>query len=288
MKESDKTTIQQAVKALLQCKSVLVGAGAGMGVDSGLPDFRGNEGFWKAYPPLAQLGIRFEEMADPNWFVESPQLAWGFYGHRLNLYGSTNPHPGFSILRKWFKELNLSSFVFTSNVDGQFQRSGFPNESIMECHGSLFHLQCVEECGIGIWPAQPGLQIEIDPETLLAQSALPACPTCSGLARPNILMFSDFHWDPTRTNRQGKRLNSWLTGNENPDLLIIELGAGPSIPSVRNTCEQAWKYSGGTFLRINPRDPQVEPNALSLAMGAQDALLAIDRTIDAGRVRSSD
>ena len=72
------------------------------------------------------------------------------------------------------------------------------------------------------------------------------------------------------------------------DMRVIELGAGPSIPSVRNTCEQAWKYSGGTFLRINPRDPQVEPNALSLAMGAQDALLAIDRTIDAGRVRSPD
>ena len=71
-----------------------------MGVDSGLPDFRGNEGFWKAYPPLAKLGIQFEEMANPQWFNDEPNLAWGFYGHRLNKYRKTAPHAGFSILKK--------------------------------------------------------------------------------------------------------------------------------------------------------------------------------------------
>ena len=39
-------------------------AGAGMGVDSGLPDYRGPEGFWRAYPPYRALGLRFEELAD--------------------------------------------------------------------------------------------------------------------------------------------------------------------------------------------------------------------------------
>ena len=47
---------------------LLVTAGAGMGVDSGLPDFRGTEGFWRSYPPLAELGLRFEEVANPAWF----------------------------------------------------------------------------------------------------------------------------------------------------------------------------------------------------------------------------
>jgi NAD-dependent SIR2 family protein deacetylase len=36
---------------------VVIGAGAGMGVDSGLPDFRGPDGFWKAYPPYRHLGL---------------------------------------------------------------------------------------------------------------------------------------------------------------------------------------------------------------------------------------
>ena len=52
-----------------------------MGVDSGLPDFRGDRGFWKAYPPYAKLGLHFAEMANPRWFDSDPELAWGFYGH---------------------------------------------------------------------------------------------------------------------------------------------------------------------------------------------------------------
>ena len=83
------TKIVQVKEALHSSEALLIGAGAGMGVDSGLPDFRGKEGFWKAYPPLAKLGIRFEEMANPKWFQDDPDLAWGFYGHRLHQYRNT-------------------------------------------------------------------------------------------------------------------------------------------------------------------------------------------------------
>jgi len=62
-----------------------VTAGAGMGVDSGLPDFRGDQGFWRAYPPYAKVGLSFADLANPRWFDEAPSLAWGFCGHRLNL-----------------------------------------------------------------------------------------------------------------------------------------------------------------------------------------------------------
>ena len=83
----------ERIRASLESSEALfIGAGAGIGVDSGLPDFRGTEGFWRAYPPLAQLGIRFEEMANPRWFHDNPSLAWGFYGHRLQKYIETIPH----------------------------------------------------------------------------------------------------------------------------------------------------------------------------------------------------
>ncbi|HWM60415.1 MAG TPA: hypothetical protein VNO83_21500, partial [Pseudonocardia sp.] len=72
-----------------------------MGVDSGLPDFRGPEGFWRAYPPYRRLGLGFTDLADPVHFVDDPELAWGFYGHRLALYRCTTPHAGFAVLRRW-------------------------------------------------------------------------------------------------------------------------------------------------------------------------------------------
>jgi hypothetical protein len=70
-----------------------------MGIDSGLPDFRGADGFWKAYPALKQQNRNFKEIANPESFNTMPEIAWGFYGHRLQLYRNTIPHAGFHILK---------------------------------------------------------------------------------------------------------------------------------------------------------------------------------------------
>src|SRR3954464_8610293 len=67
-----------AANAIRSADAILIGAGAGMGVDSGLPDFRGSEGFWKAYPPLKKLGLSFSRIANPYWFRQDPEQAWGF------------------------------------------------------------------------------------------------------------------------------------------------------------------------------------------------------------------
>ena len=109
---------KKAAQWIAGADALVITAGAGMGVDSGLPDFRGDSGFWKAYPALH--GTSFVSMASPRWFNSDPHRAWGFYGHRLNLYRSVTPHDGFDILRQWSIE-NNQAFVFASNVDGQFQ-----------------------------------------------------------------------------------------------------------------------------------------------------------------------
>src|ERR1700730_4140005 len=91
--------LRAAADAVRGADALIIGAGAGMGVDSGMPDFRGPEGFWRAYPPYARLGLRFEQLASPAHFVSDPKLGWGFYGHRTNLYRQTVPHDGFAILK---------------------------------------------------------------------------------------------------------------------------------------------------------------------------------------------
>src|SRR5580700_1190478 len=126
-----------AAKAIFDADALLIGAGAGMGVDSGLPDFRGNEGFWNAYPAFRRQKLSFVELANPAWFDADSGRAWGFYGHRLNLYRATQPHDGFQRLLAWGRSKRRGYFVFTSNVDGQFQRAGFDADRIVECHGSI-------------------------------------------------------------------------------------------------------------------------------------------------------
>lgn len=272
----DEEIIHKAKKSWFTSEAILIGTGAGMGVDSGLPVFRGENGFWKAYPPLAKLGIQFEEMANPRWFRDDPRLAWGFYGHRFNLYRKTIPHRGFEILVKKFKDENIPTFIFSSNVDGQFQKAGFPENLIMECHGSIMHLQCMKSCGYPIWPIDQGTVINIDSETLLAEEPLPACPNCKSIARPNILMFSDFEWDHSRTTYQRKRMEDWLEDKKQKKLLVIEIGAGSDIPTVRLTCEEIFQSIGDQFIRINPIESECNiKNSLSFSMGAEKALKII-------------
>src|SRR5579862_8215903 len=139
--------IEQASRAIARADALVIAAGAGMGVDSGLPDFRGPEGFWRAYPAYGTLGLSFQDLANPVWFERDPELAWGFYGHRLELYRGTRPHYGFSILHRWARRMPHGFFVFTSNVDGHFQQAGFEADRLVECHGSLAWLQCTASCG---------------------------------------------------------------------------------------------------------------------------------------------
>lgn len=61
MTTSMADAIKRAAEAIANADTLLITAGAGIGVDSGLPDFRGSEGFWRAYSALARFGLRFED-----------------------------------------------------------------------------------------------------------------------------------------------------------------------------------------------------------------------------------
>lgn len=271
--------VRLASLAVRSADALLVGAGAGMGVDSGLPDFRGTTGFWNAYPLYAKLGLDFQAMANPRWFSRDPAFAWGFYGHRLGLYRETVPHEGFSILRRWAEGMREGAFVFTSNVDGQFQKAGFPDDRVVEIHGSIHFAQCLGRCD-GIFSAD-AFQVELDPATLRAKEPLPACPRCGGPSRPNILMFGDGFWDGARSDAQEARLEAWLARLTGAKIVVIECGAGTAIPSVRMFSERLARAGNGTLVRINVREPEVPAGAIGLPMGALDALRAIDRALSA-------
>ncbi len=267
--------LETAAKLIRNAEALLIGSGAGMGVDSGLPDFRGPEGFWRAYPRLRKLNLGFEDMANPKWFDTDPRLAWCFYGHRYNLYRRTEPHTGFKILMHWIRALELDHFVYTSNVDEQFQKAGFPKEKIYECHGSLMRFQCFEGCGQKPWIPDPSYEVPIDFKNQVALDPLPSCPECLGIARPNLLMFSDWGWDPASSLKQERNLQRWLMKRDER-LVVIEAGAGTSIPTVRIACESATNDSGGMLIRVNPRESESKQPGVSIPLGAQLALQQMD------------
>ncbi|MBK8258924.1 MAG: NAD-dependent protein deacetylase [Polyangiaceae bacterium] len=274
--------LDRAAEAVSNAQALFITAGAGMGVDSGMPDFRGPEGFWRAYPPYRALGLHFEEMANPRWFIKDPALAWGFYGHRMFLYRQTKPHAGFQILKRWAISKPVEAFVFTSNVDCHFQTAGFSRDLLVECHGTLEYLQCTNACGQEVFPSA-GITVQVNPETFRAEGDLPKCPRCGSLARPNVLMFGDWQWDGSLTERQEKNMAHWFgeVKKKAAPLVIVEMGAGTGVPTVRMTSERITSLFGGTLIRINIREPNVPAGNIGISLGALAALTAIDERVSA-------
>lgn len=271
-----------AADLISQADALVICAGAGMGVDSGLPDFRGNEGFWRAYPALARAQMDFADVANPKTFENEPTLAWGFYGHRLDLYRHTVPHEGFSILRRWSETLAHGAWVFTSNIDGQFQKAGYFEADIHECHGSIHYLQCLTDCGSGIWSSSEFIP-EVDLENCQLLNAAPRCWHCGSIARPNILMFGDWRWLHERMQEQRRREKAWFQrfAKLSGKLVVLDLGAGTSIPSVRHFSERISHEFDARIIRINPREFQV-PSAqdIGFPMGSLEALRSIDAALN--------
>lgn len=269
-------TLARAADWLLAADGLLVTAGAGLGIDSGLPDFRGPGGFWGIYPALGRARIPFEQIANPAAFEHDPALAWGFYGHRLDLYRRCQPHAGYQLLLDYGRALPSGVGVFTSNVDGHFRKAGFAPHEICEIHGSIHHLQCTRGCREAIWPADDFVP-EVDADSCRLRNAAPTCPHCGSLARPNILMFGDWHWLERRTAGQQAALQRWLATVDR--LVCVEIGAGSHIPTVRHFSE----HCGGRLIRINPGEAEV-PNShqgVGLAMGGLAGLQALFAAVDA-------
>jgi NAD-dependent SIR2 family protein deacetylase len=265
----NENNLKAAAKLILRADGLLLTAGAGMGVDSGLPDFRGDGGFYRAYPALGEAGIRFTDVANGLTFQSNPERAWGFYGHRLRLYRDTIPNEGYAIVKELPATMNAGAFVFTSNVDGQFQQAGFVNSRIVECHGSIHHLQCMKACTDHIWSADV-FAPEVDMHTCRLTSPLPRC-----IARPNIFMFDDYAWIHTRTDAQKTKFASWLSTVK--QLVVIEIGAGSDISTVRRRGEAC----DAPLIRINPRESAVSRlTDVGFEIGALDGLRLLREVIN--------
>ncbi|MEF8697705.1 MAG: Sir2 family NAD-dependent protein deacetylase [Candidatus Accumulibacter sp. UW25] len=269
---ANEADVERCARLVQDADGILITAGAGMGVDSGLPDFRGEGGFWKHYPGLAAAGLQFEEIANPRHFDTDPQLAWGFYGHRLNLYRATQPHDGFRLLRELGERMPARYFVYTSNVDGHFQKAGFDPARLVECHGSIEHMQCQAGCSAEIWPAPPKAPI-IDEARCRLMSDIPTCPKCGAVARPNILMFGDAKWIAHRSRIQQLRFHAWRKQVRRP--VVIELGAGVAVPTVR----LFGMGQDAPLIRIDPAECDWPSDAV-LKLGALAGVQALCRALE--------
>jgi len=274
-----RESAEMAAQAIRQADGLLVTSGAGMGVDSGLPDFRGPEGFWNQYKGLGDSGLDYTDIAARPELHNNPTRAWGFWGHSLQLYRDAVPNEGFGILKRWGESMAKGCFVMTSNVDGQFQKAGFDPARIHEVHGSIHRTQCTSmDC------QKVGLADDIDPKVDVENckwlGSLPMC-SCGSMRRPNVFMFVDGpHWREGYYLEQEARLRKWLAGVKK--LVIVEIGAGGAVPTIRKLGERIALQLNGRLVRINPRLERVRRDEdISMKLGGTEALRLIDTELQA-------
>jgi NAD-dependent SIR2 family protein deacetylase len=222
-----------------KAEGVVILAGAGMSVDSGLPDFRGSTGLWTTAKET------FITKATAKGFDTNPLASWNFYVERLINYQTTAPHSGYSQLLQLIALHDKDSFVVTSNVDGHFLTAGYDPGKLHEIHGDLRSIQCNRPCcrNLHSMPKFSSL--------LQTENEIPRCPYCKGFARPNILMFSDPKVVWTNIDQGAERYRNWAAPKL--EILGIEIGAGTGVPSIRIFGEERTT----ALLRINLYEAEV-------------------------------
>ncbi len=122
----DHQLIQRAAKDILHSKKTIAFTGAGISVESGIPDFRGAQGLWQKYDP--------EEYAHIHAFYSNPDKVWLMLKEMFSLIMTAKPNPAHIGLAE-LERMGLLSSVITQNVDGLHQAAG--NTKVIEFHGTL-------------------------------------------------------------------------------------------------------------------------------------------------------
>jgi NAD-dependent SIR2 family protein deacetylase len=273
--------IHDAANLIHEADALIIAAGAGMSVDSGLPDFRGSNGLWTSLLPRGMREQDLGSFTQANCFSDDPLAAWRFYGRALQVCNQSAPHAGYNTLLRWSNLAPRGAFVYTSNVDGHFQRAGFSDHGIVECHGSIHFLQCAKPCSPAIWAAK-GLADALGDIDRLTLAGVPRCIKCGALARPNFMMFGDATWCFPRTGAQLLSLDIWRKGMGNA--VAIEIGAGVAIPAVRMFAEGL----GIPLIRINLHDAGGgSGSTIALRGSALEVLSRIDDALTGGKTSTS-
>jgi len=149
---------------------VLVITGAGVSAESGIPTFRGKDGYWRNLDPT--------KLATPEAFAHDPNLVWDWYRERRQRIRTAQPNPAHQAIAK-LAERTGEFLLVTQNVDDLHRRTGLPSEKMVQIHGDIFITRC-SRCDFR------RQEHEHDDD-----GSLPKCPECSALMRPGVVWFGE-------------------------------------------------------------------------------------------------
>jgi NAD-dependent SIR2 family protein deacetylase len=270
----DQQNLERACAAITAVRNggggLLILTGAGMSVQSGVPVFRAADGtmsadflrYLAAYNG-ARRAHSLPEAADwfdfsvPEMFrPETAREAWHYWRWRT-LRALVEPAADYRELRRLLDYFGPSrAFVETSNCDQLHAKAGLGHDALLEIHGSLGRLQCAGPCAPDLLPADGAFLARLRDEP----DWVPSCPKCARCLRPNVMIFGDDCLVFDELDREQAREKEFLRRFSRPppggesgglDLVVLEVGAGVVVPSIRHHAE-AFGRAGAGLIRVNP------------------------------------
>ena len=221
-------TVAQKLK---DSRKIVFVTGAGISQESGIPTFRGKDGYWRKYDPM--------KLASIDAFYDDPKLVWEWYDDRRKNILDVKPNEGHFAISQMeeFKDV----VVLTQNIDGLHQRSGSTN--VLELHGSIIRIKCTV-CDF------------IDNITENFESLPPKCK-CGSMLRPDVVWFGE----PLPQN-------IWQSAIKEASICDVMIIVGTSlVVSPANTLPVYAKQNGAILIEVNP-EKTVMSNDMTLSIQA--------------------
>ncbi|MDA7600381.1 Sir2 family NAD-dependent protein deacetylase [Gammaproteobacteria bacterium] len=165
-------TFNEIIKLVKASKSTVILTGAGISTESGLPDFRSDNGFWTKNQP-----IQFNEFLLSE---EKQRLSWERNIELHSLLENIKPNLGHMFVEK-ITSFQKNNFLITQNIDGLHQKSGVPKNKIIEIHGSAIEAACLE--------CKAKQNISDFHDAIKFEGPLPQCTVCGGVVKVATISF---------------------------------------------------------------------------------------------------
>jgi len=189
---------------------IVVLTGAGISAESGIPTFRGPNGYWT----VGSTVYRPEELATWQTFASNPRLVWPWYLWRHHVCLKSEPNDAHRALVRLEHHLGDRFTLVTQNVDGLHHRAGNSLECTMEIHGNINFYRCANGCAARR-PIPMLHGVSQDPRFRDDWTDALHCPTCSGWMRPHVLWFDETY------DEELYRFESAIRVTEQADALIV-------------------------------------------------------------------
>ena len=203
---------------------VLVITGAGVSAESGIPTFRGKDGYWRNLDPT--------KLATPEAFAADPNLVWDWYRERRQRIRRAQPNPAHQAIAD-LAERAREFLLVTQNVDDLHRRTGLPSKKMVQIHGDIFITRC-SRCD---FRRQEHEQHDDD--------GLPKCPECGAFMRPGVVWFGE-QLNPAKIGT----VENFLTGG---DCLVIVAGTTALFGYIIDWALRARGHTG-QLVEVNPEE----------------------------------